>query len=87
MNRSFVALAAAIVFTAGCNTMQGVGKDISAGGDKVVGFLKRDQPADGSSINPPADPDPATTGSDTNRIPAAPEDSSAATPPSGTSTQ
>jgi len=87
MNRNFVALAAAIAFMAGCNTMHGVGEDISAGGRKVEDVLKKDKPANDSNVNTPANPDPDTTGATADRMPTAPADTSASTPPSGTSTQ
>ena len=87
MNRSFVALAAAIAFMAGCNTMQGMGEDISAGGNKVEDVLKRDKSANDSNVNTPANPDSAATGSNADRMPTAPADTSVSTPPAGTSTQ
>jgi PAS domain S-box-containing protein len=86
MNRSFVAVVAAIAFLAGCNTMQGLGKDITAGGNKVEDVLKKDEPEKDANVSTPANPDQSTTGSTTDRSPAASGDTSASTP-SGTSTQ
>ena len=93
MNMRIVAIAAAALI-AGCNTMHGVGQDISAGGQKVEDVLKK-KPAtetNGSNANTPATsnpvttPEPATSGAGTDRSGRAP-DTSMSTQPSGTSTQ
>lgn len=86
MNLKFVAIVAVAACMAGCNTMQGVGKDIDAGGRKVEDVLKKDKSTSDSNINTPSTPAPATSGSPADRSGAAP-DTSMSTPPSGTSTQ
>ena len=92
MNLKCVAIAVAVAFIAGCNTMHGVGEDISAGGRKVEDVLKNDKkPASESSstsstVNTPSTPGAATSGADADRTRTSP-DTSMSTPPSGTSTQ
>jgi entericidin B len=43
MFRTLVAVALLAVFTAGCNTMAGAGKDIERGGEKVQGAAERNK--------------------------------------------
>jgi predicted small secreted protein len=92
MNLRYVALAAAAMFIAGCNTMHGAGEDIKAGEQKVKNAFSKDKkPADNpsssnSNINTPTTPDPATSGTDADRARSVP-DTSMSTPPSGSSTQ
>ena len=83
MNPRFVAIAAMAAFVAGCNTMHGVGEDISAGGRKVEDVLKKDRPAGDSNGGTTSTSTPATSGSSTGPAP----DTSVSTPPSGTQTQ
>lgn len=54
MRLRIAAIAAGIALIAGCNTMHGVGEDISAGGRKVEDVLKKDKSSPSG-----------TTGSDT----------------------
>ena len=85
MNPRFVTTAVALMFIAGCNTMHGVGEDVSAGGRKVEDVLKKDKSA-GDSSGTTSTPAPATTGSNPDNSGRAP-DTSMSTPPSGTKTQ
>jgi entericidin B len=41
MFRTFLAVALIALFTAGCNTMSGAGKDIERGGEKIQGAAER----------------------------------------------
>jgi predicted small secreted protein len=43
MFRTLLALAVMAVFTTGCNTMAGAGKDIERGGEKVQGAAERNK--------------------------------------------
>jgi predicted small secreted protein len=86
MNPRFVVIAAVAAFVAGCNTMHGVGEDISAGGRKVEDVLKKDRPAGDSNGGTTSTPAPATSGSNADSTGRAP-DTSVSTPPSGTQTQ
>lgn len=43
MFRTLVALVLVAFFTAGCNTMAGVGKDIERGGEKIEGAAERNR--------------------------------------------
>ena len=43
MNYRFAIALAAIALVAGCNTMHGIGEDVSAGGRKVEDALKKDK--------------------------------------------
>ncbi len=89
MNRSLIGnlrligIAAALACVAGCNTVQGVGEDITAGGRKVEDVLKKDQPASDSSVSPPSPTEPATGQADKEHTGRA----SASPPPADTSTQ
>jgi predicted small secreted protein len=87
MKLLLVGLAAASVLVAGCNTMQGLGEDITAGGNKVEDVLKNDEKDDTSGTD-------ATTpeaGRATDSNPAGPNseppETSMSRPPSPTTTQ
>jgi entericidin B len=43
MFRTFLALALIAFFAAGCNTMEGAGKDIKTGGEKIEGAAARNK--------------------------------------------
>jgi entericidin B len=43
MFRTLLAVALMAFFTAGCNTMQGAGKDIERGGEKMQGAAERNK--------------------------------------------
>ena len=43
MIRTLLAVALMAVFTTGCNTMAGAGKDIERGGEKVQGAAERNK--------------------------------------------
>jgi entericidin B len=43
MFRTLLAVALMAFFTAGCNTMQGAGKDIERGGEKIQGAAERNK--------------------------------------------
>ena len=89
MNLRYVAIAAAAVFIAGCNTMHGAGEDIKAGERNVEGASSKDEePANdptGSNryINTPSTPNPTTSGTDADRARSVP-DTSKSTPPTDT---
>lgn len=43
MLRTLIAVALMAVFTTGCNTMAGAGKDIERGGEKIQGSAERNK--------------------------------------------
>jgi entericidin B len=43
MFRTIMGLLLLAAFTAGCNTMQGAGKDIERGGEKIQGAAERNK--------------------------------------------
>jgi entericidin B len=43
MFRTLFAFALVAIFTAGCNTMAGAGKDIERGGEKIQGSAERNR--------------------------------------------
>ncbi len=43
MSKLFAAVAAAALLLAGCNTMEGLGKDISKAGDKIEEAAKKNR--------------------------------------------
>ena len=43
MLRTLLALALIAIFTSGCNTMSGLGKDIERGGDKLENAAERNR--------------------------------------------
>ncbi|MGZ5116802.1 MAG: entericidin A/B family lipoprotein [Burkholderiales bacterium] len=43
MFRTLMGLLLLAAFTAGCNTMQGAGKDIERGGEKIQGAAERNK--------------------------------------------
>lgn len=57
MTPRFVAIASMSAFVAGCNTMQGVGEDISAGGQKVEDV--KDRSAGDSNAGTTSTPGPS----------------------------
>jgi predicted small secreted protein len=71
MHRSLITLAAAVALMTGCNTMQGLEKDIGAGGQKVADVLKKDKPADDSDAGAPGSTDSRTQEPETTSIPGA----------------
>ena len=90
MNYRFAIALAAIACVAGCNTMHGIGEDVSAGGRKVEDVLKKDKSTGDSSTTTttPSTTTPSTT------TPSSPttsgttqSDSSMSRPPSSTTTQ
>jgi predicted small secreted protein len=71
----FAGLAAAAMLLAGCNTMHGLGEDITAGGNWFEGVLKNgDEDKTRDEAAAPATPD-AGRPSDSNRVEPAPETS------------
>ena len=87
MNYRFAIAIAAIAFIAGCNTMHGVGEDVSAGGRKVEDVLKKDKSTGSSSTTTTTPSSPATTGPSTDGSATPPSDTSMSRPPSSTTTQ
>ena len=78
MNYRFAIALAAVAFIAGCNTMHGIGEDVSAGGRKVEDTLKKDKSSPSTTTpSSPATTNPSTT----------PSDTSMSRPPSNTTTQ
>jgi predicted small secreted protein len=43
MFRTFMAVMLMAIFTAGCNTMAGAGRDIERGGEKIQGAAERNK--------------------------------------------
>jgi predicted small secreted protein len=98
MSYRFVLALAAMACMSGCNTMHGIGEDVSAGGRKVEDVLKKDKSTDRSSTTPgnsssttttpsaTTPSSPATTGPATDRS-TTPSDSSMSRSPSSTTTQ
>ncbi len=84
MNYRFAIALAAIACVAGCNTMHGVGEDISAGGRKVEDVLKKDKSTGSSSTTTTT---PSTPSSPTSSGTTTPSDSSMSRSPSSTTTQ
>jgi predicted small secreted protein len=85
MNVRFFAIASALVVTAGCHTMQGVGEDLYAGGQKVDSVFKK-KPANDTNTTLTTTPGTYSSPSDTQRLHPSP-DSWAAAPSSNTRTQ
>jgi predicted small secreted protein len=80
MNPRFAIAFAAMALIAGCNTMHGVGEDISAGGRKVEETMKKDKSTGATSPTTTNSSSPATT------APSSPA-AGGTTTPSGTTTQ
>lgn len=43
MFRTLIAVVLVAIFASGCNTMQGAGKDIERGGEKIQGAAERNK--------------------------------------------
>jgi len=90
MSYRFAIAAAAIVCMAGCNTMHGIGEDVSAGGKKVEDVLKKDKSTGSSSTttgNSSTTTTPSSSSTTTNGSTTPPSETSMSRSSSSTTTQ